>query len=82
MQFLLSLKKSFIRLQIAEEGENSKEIRDSLISTGFIEWCARHFAEPAASTEDFQTDNKPNNETELTIEFEVSVSFFELLIFQ
>ena len=44
-----------------------------MIVTGFIEWCARHFAEPAASSEDFQLDAKANIEGELTIEFEVLV---------
>lgn len=46
-------------------------MRDPLIVTGFIEWCARHFAEPAASNEDFQLNAKANNEAELTIDFEV-----------
>lgn len=41
--------------------------------TGFIEWCAKHFAEPAASNEDFKLNAKPVHEKELSIEFEVPV---------
>jgi hypothetical protein len=68
-----------------EEGESSKELKDPLVVTGFVEWCARHFAEPAASNEDFQINIKPNHEKELTIEFEVQpqlefYDFLELLL--
>lgn len=62
---------TFVLKQIVEEGDNSKDMKDPLIVTGFIEWCARHFAEPSASNEDFQINAKANAEAELTIEFEV-----------
>ncbi|EFX77206.1 hypothetical protein DAPPUDRAFT_248021 [Daphnia pulex] len=61
----------YVRNKIVEEGESSKELKDPLVVTGFVEWCARHFAEPAASNEDFQINMKPNHEKELTIEFEI-----------
>uniref|UniRef100_A0A0P5SHU1 Regulatory-associated protein of mTOR n=1 Tax=Daphnia magna TaxID=35525 RepID=A0A0P5SHU1_9CRUS len=65
------IRKRSIPSTIVEEGETSKELKDPLVVTGFIEWCAKHFAEPAASNEDIQLNSKPNHEKELSIEFEI-----------
>lgn len=60
--------------QIAEEGEPPKDIQECLITTGFIEWCARHLAEPSASNEDIEpsASRNHNETTELALEFEVN----------
>ena len=46
-------------------------MKEGLITTGFIEWCARHLAEPAASNDDLENSTTRKNETELALEFEV-----------
>lgn len=57
-------------------------MKDPLIVTRFVEWCARHFAEPSASNEDFQLNAKFNQEKELTIEFEVRSPTIYFVIFK
>lgn len=57
--------------KIAEEGENHREMREPLITTGFIEWCSRHLAEPASSNEELQPNASLNIESEMSLEFQV-----------
>jgi len=65
--------------QISEEGESQKELSDPIITTGFIEWCARQLAEPAAGgSDDVQSQAKPDQAPDLT-EFEVFPKFFFLI---
>lgn len=59
--------------QIAEEGENQKDLSDSIITTGFIDWCARQLAEPAAGgSDDIQPHTGSDHTPDLT-EFEVFI---------
>lgn len=58
-------------LKISEEGESLKEMKEPLITTGFIEWCSRHLAEPASFNEELQPNANLNNEPELLLEFQV-----------
>jgi len=66
------IRKRSIPTTIAEEGESQKELSDPIITTGFIEWCARQLAEPAAGgSGDIQPHTAgPDDAPDLT-EFEI-----------
>ena len=70
--------------QIAEEGDKAAKdvMKDPLVRTEFVEWCARHLAEPTAKSSTSADSPVPlplstvvvpaAQEEDLTIEFEVS----------
>lgn len=65
------IRKRSIPTTIAEEGENQKDLSDSIITTGFIDWCARQLAEPAAGgSDDIQPHTGSDHTPDLT-EFEI-----------
>ena len=67
-------------IQIAEEGESQKDLSEAIITTGFIEWCARQLAEPAAGGSDDIQSQTSAHEISEPAEFDVNIHPIKRLI--